>query len=754
MEDLYKHEFTEDFNNWYEEKSKYFNVTPYHKLIPAGEVSDVNGLLVGRFVFLWHPDQQELFDKYCEAWLKTAEIKPEFFITRDYETTGLSGISHELILACISWNATQSIIVVIQNFDTTLWSKVLEKIKINNVNNKFDSKFDINYHKVNPNLWFDPFLAAQVGYMGYLKNYGLEPLISLFLDQYKVNKETRMDFPNMVKLEYNNIIYWAGKDKSCPGLENVHISYGAQDALFTHRLVRPLMHRLEQEKLVEIFNREITLSKIFAQIEHEGYPIDFDYLEKITIECQQEVNSLELSIISKVTDLIKEGVVVKNWSKDKKSVFNPNAPAQIISLMRQLGVQLPNLKEDTVEEYLAKIANNKSIPIDCKELFVNIVNYRQKRSYLSKFLIPWTSTHVNVTTKRLHPTIKIMVPETGRMASSDPNIMATTPSIRPAIIADEGCLLSTRDYSAYEFRAMAANSKDPYLVQAFSLRHNAFKNVNSASQILQLHTNNDVLINYFKEKDSNILKDTLLDLDVTSLFVALNHHDLGDILSSELVDSCIDFASNDLHKKVASLLFDVEPLQVTKPQRKVAKTLGYAVLYLSGISTIQAQLMKEGLYYTETECKTFVNLFNEKLKGVFQFIEYIKNEIRTKKYIKTYMGRKKYFNLPQTWAYNYDQVLNDSYRQGVNATGQVANADAIKLSMIKLYDIFNNEFDEKERPKIFFPVHDELVIQSAEHLIHDVYKIQGEVMTECGELAIGNGCPVEVSGAISKHWSK
>lgn len=69
-------------------------------------------------------------------------------------------------------------------------------------------------------------------------------------------------------------------------------------------------------------------------------------------------------------------------------------------------------------------------------------------------------------TARVHGKLKGLGTDTGRTASTDPNLQNVTPSMRPLFLAEPGCILAGADFDQVEPRVVAAMSGDPAMIEA------------------------------------------------------------------------------------------------------------------------------------------------------------------------------------------------------------------------------------------------------------------------------------------------
>ena len=209
----------------------------------AGEVSDENNRLIGRYVYFQDGNDQELLDKFFKSWLETYDRNEDFFITLDLETTGLKPHEGKILLVSISWDGRNSIIFCPEYYNLDLFKQVLNTIPINNQNIKFDLKWLAYHYGTESRVYMDTMVCTQLGWPGVFPSmpqgtFGLGNIAKNLLSGYKLEKETRKEFIGMT-LE--------------KGFTRRQIEYAVKDSLITHKLVAPISVRLKNQGLWEMW---------------------------------------------------------------------------------------------------------------------------------------------------------------------------------------------------------------------------------------------------------------------------------------------------------------------------------------------------------------------------------------------------------------------------------------------------------------------------------------------------------------------
>jgi DNA polymerase I-like protein with 3'-5' exonuclease and polymerase domains len=197
----------------------------------------------------------------------------------------------------------------------------------------------------------------------------------------------------------------------------------------------------------------------------------------------------------------------------------------------------------------------------------------------------------------------------------------------------------------------------------------------------------------------------------------------------------------DFHGETAIAAFDLpEGTNVKKeyPElRKVAKTIGLAVLYGAGANQVHLVLQKEGFSdFTLTDAKRIVTRIRERYKGVWEFKRALDSELETGSTIYNLFGRP--LSIPER-----DEV----YMKGLNTLIQSSASDLMQESA---YIIWR---DQISVPLLL--VHDELVCQSKEEVAEIKEALIVKTMSNAADLQTAYGkIPIRTEGKISKTWEK
>jgi len=156
-------------------------------------------------------------------------------------------------------------------------------------------------------------------------------------------------------------------------------------------------------------------------------------------------------------------------------------------------------------------------------------------------------------------------------------------------------------------------------------------------------------------------------------------------------------SGQDIHAATAAKIFNVPIDQVTKDQRRQAKTANFGIIY--GISAFG---LSQQLDCSRSEAKALIDGYFAAFPGVIDYIERQKELARQKGYAITLFGRKRY--LPDIVSHNAT-VRSFAERNAVNSPIQGTAADIIKMAMVTIHRRLK---EEGLKAQMIMQVHDEL----------------------------------------------
>ena len=224
----------------------------------------------------------------------------------------------------------------------------------------------------------------------------------------------------------------------------------------------------------------------------------------------------------------------------------------------------------------------------------------------------------------------------------------------------------------------------------------------------------------------------IISADYSQIELRIMAHLSGD---PHMTQAFID--GKDVHTATASKIFGVPEDEVTKEQRRRAKTANFGIIY--GISAFG---LSRRLGIPRSESKEFIDSYFAKYPRVRQFIDEQIARAKEDGYVETIFGRKRY--LPNINSRNAT-VRGLDERNAVNAPIQGSAADIIKLAMSGVYARMT---EACLKSRMVLQVHDELVIDAFPEEKEEVMEILKDEMENVCKLSV----PLTVECSYGINW--
>ncbi|WP_289154705.1 DNA polymerase I [uncultured Salipiger sp.] len=232
------------------------------------------------------------------------------------------------------------------------------------------------------------------------------------------------------------------------------VKYAAEDADITLRLwtiFKPQLHQVRVTRVYEGLERPLV--PVLAEMEMAGVQVDRDTLSRMSNAFSQKMAQLE----TEIHELAGES-------------FNVGSPKQLGEILfDKMGLEGGKKGKTgayaTGADVLEDLATEHELP-------ARVLDWRQ----LSKLKSTYTDAlqeHINKETGRVHTSYVIAGANTGRLASTDPNLQNIPVRseegrrIREAFVAPEGKTIVSLDYSQIELRILAHMAGIDALKEAF-----------------------------------------------------------------------------------------------------------------------------------------------------------------------------------------------------------------------------------------------------------------------------------------------
>ena len=380
----------------------------------------------------------------------------------DIETTGLNFLTDKILCIGFSWGEYSGNTIPLCTmtgdpyWDSDTMADLVQTLKNIFANNAFkiayNGQFDTMFLKragipVN-NFSFDPMLAHHLldenaRGMRSLKQLALQYTdmgnYDAALDEYRVTNKVPKD-TGMLHVP-----------------SDILAKYCSADVDATFRLYKDFKKRLEDEQLMNLFNKiTMPLSNVLIDTQYRGVKIDHTYMDQLRQKLEKTKQELEVDIFT-----INGGP------------FNINSLPELRNfLFVKLGLKP---REDSLVESdrfspEGKDQSDYSTDIDALHYLVSqdktvklLIEYRKASKYLGTFVngMKFDADY------RVHTSYNITGTTSGRLSSSGPNLQncPRDKAIKHLFCAQEGHTLVQCDLKAAEFRAWAHYSQDEKMIE-------------------------------------------------------------------------------------------------------------------------------------------------------------------------------------------------------------------------------------------------------------------------------------------------
>jgi DNA polymerase-1 len=389
-----------------------------------------------------------LDEKNLEKWIKILGDKK--VIAVDTETSSLNPLETELVGISFSYAPNKACYIPLAHKEKSLKKAiVLKKIK--------PLLEDPSIKKVGQNIKFDFIVLKQNG-------IEIDPIEDTMLISYTLDagvNRHNMNVLSEIHLGHKPITFkeLVGSGKNKLNFSDIELTraseYAAEDADVTLRLYENLKERMDEEKLNKIYEYfEKPMVKLLAKLEFNGIKVNANYLKNLSAQFGKKLKRIEKDIFT---------VAGKE--------FNIGSPKQLGEIIYN-ELKIAKLKK-TKKGSLATNANVLEDLALTGHKFPNLILEWRQVSKLKNTYTDALQDHISPKTKRVHTSFLLAATNTGRLASSDPNLQNIPiksedgRKIRKAFIADKNNVLVSADYNQIEMRILADIADVKELKKAF-----------------------------------------------------------------------------------------------------------------------------------------------------------------------------------------------------------------------------------------------------------------------------------------------
>ena len=242
----------------------------------------------------------------------------------------------------------------------------------------------------------------------------------------------------------------------CDALIDNAFTFAADEVSLILALTKFWCENLDEKELSILYDIELPLTSVLADMEYTGVSVNKDYLLKLKYAMDKKLLNLEETIVSLA------GVE-----------FNLNSPRQVAQvLFEKMGLKTKKKRGKSAYSTSAAVLEELADEHEIARLLLEYRKFAKLKSTYTDSLIDLIDPFDN----RIHTTYNQTVTVTGRLSSSNPNLQNIPVrtdegnKIRNAFVSkdNENYLLLSSDYSQIELRLLAHISQDKHLLEAFN----------------------------------------------------------------------------------------------------------------------------------------------------------------------------------------------------------------------------------------------------------------------------------------------
>ncbi|MGC9351684.1 MAG: DNA polymerase, partial [Sulfurovum sp.] len=222
----------------------------------------------------------------------------------------------------------------------------------------------------------------------------------------------------------------------------------------------------------------------------------------------------------------------------------------------------------------------------------------------------------------------------------------------------------------------------------------------------------------------------LVSIDYSQIELRLLAHFSGDAALVEAFNH-----GEDIHLATAVKLFGEEEAKV---KRHFAKAVNFGLLYGMG-----PKKLSEDTGVTMGEAKEVIQSYFATFPTVKSYLESVQERVKVDGYVETILKRRRIFDYENAGGMQKAAMM----RESVNTVFQGSAADLIKLSMLEIDTMINEEVLDAF---MLLQIHDELIFEVKEEKIDEIVKRFVNTMESVLELNV----PLVCSASVGESWGE
>lgn len=466
------------------------------------------------------------------------------------------------------------------------------------------------------------------------------------------------------------------------------MQYGCEDADYSFRLLEYLNPLVKEGKLLRIYNVEMRLMRVVAEMELCGVPSSHHFLQSKADEAGILLERMERELVSEIRDA----------AGDPELEINFNSPKQLGELIFDK-LNIPYTGELTASGARSTAGHIMEALAKDYPVIERIHTFRLLKKLKGTFLQKMAD-RVQAD-GRIRGNFNQAGTASGRFSSSDPNLQN--------IPKDQTFALWAADHTL-ESEALAAfpetlrRAEDGETWEAYSDEADRWGNYYLG---INEETGRHFMVNhgqvwqawrcptrqFITASEGNYI----VEADYSQIELRVM---AGESREPSLLEAYA--TGDDVHTKTASVLFGVPFENVTKVQRSIGKTINFGLLYGAG-----PQRISQELGISLQEAKEIVQRYFENLPMIKSWINRMKKDAKEDGYADTAFGRRRYF--PNIRSRHDHGLVAREEREAVNHHIQGAAADVMKLSLIRIHNRMKKHYGNKV--SLMCTVHDSVILE-------------------------------------------
>ena len=225
---------------------------------------------------------------------------------------------------------------------------------------------------------------------------------------------------------------------------------------------------------------------------------------------------------------------------------------------------------------------------------------------------------------------------------------------------------------------------------------------------------------------------TFFSADYSQIELRIMAHLSGD---KHMIEAFLE--DDDIHASTAAKIYHKPIADVTRDERRKAKTANFGIIY--GISVFG---LAERLNVPRSEARELIDGYFATYPRVREYMDESIERARRQGYIETLLRRRRY--LPDINSRNAI-VRGYAERNAINAPIQGSAADIIKIAMVRIYNRF---ISENLRSTMMLQVHDELNFS----VVPEEREIVEQIVIHEMEIAYSLSVPLKADCGWGANW--